>query len=307
MAQPTPSDVHVDAALTDMSIAYVQSETNFIAGQVFPAKPVQFRTNKYHIFTKADWFRDDAVVKRAPNAGAPRAGFRLSTDSYECEPWWSAVPLDQAAMQIVTQRMMIKREALFATEYMATGKWGTDVTGATDFTRWDDASSDPEKDVQTGKRTVLVNTGLEPNSLTVAYDVHIALKRLPLIKDRFKYTSSESITDGMLAAFFEVDNYRIAKSVYATETEAATETFVGAFAIGKHALLTHDNGSPSLMQPTAAANFVWSGLTGVNDLGIRIDQFYDDDTKTDVVRGEFAFDMKITGSDLGYFFATAVA
>jgi len=80
-----------------------------------------------------------------------------------------------------------------------------------------------------------------------------------------------------------------------------------AFAIGKHAVLTYSEGSPSIMMPAAATIFSWAGLTGMNDAGVRIDQYYDKETKTDVVRGEFAFDMKVTGSDLGYRFKTAVA
>lgn len=319
MAQPTHSDVHVDAALTDMSIAYIQAAENFVAGRVFASKPVQHRTDKYHVFSKNDWNRDDAVVKRSQGQKAPRSGFTLSTDSYDADAWWTAVPmseltranadpavpLDQAAMRLVTQRMLIRRERQFVTDYIALSKWGTDVVGGTDFTRWDDAASDPEKDILTAKEVVLKNTGMMPNRLVLPFQAHNALKRHPLIKDRTKYTSSESITEAVLARFFEVDDYIVAKSSYATNAEGATAAY--DFAFPKSALLFYFNGDPSIMTPTAATNFVWSGLTGLNDLGVRIDQFYDPDAKEDVVRGEFAFDMKITGSDLGYFFSGCVS
>ena len=316
MAQPTPGDVHIDAALTDMSIAYMQSESNYIAGRVFPSKPVDKQTNKFHIFTKNDWFRDDSVKKRTDGTGAPRMGWGMSNDTYDCTPWWTSVPLselvranadpavpvDQAAMRLVTQRMMIKRDRLFATAFMGTGIWGTDLT-PTDL--WDDYGSDPEADVATGKRTVLTNTGLEPNKLIVSYTVHQALKRHPVIKDRYKFTSSESITPELLARFFEVESYEVIKSVYATNVEGGTAAM--SFTVGKHAMLVYDSGPASIMEPSAVTQFVWSGLTGANDLGIRIDQYYDPETKEDVVRGEFAFDMKVTGSDLGYFFNGAVS
>lgn len=320
MAQPTPSDVHIDTALTDMSIAYIQAQTNYVAGMVFPAKPVEHQTNKYHIFTTTDWFRDDAVVRRAPGQGAPRAGFTLSNDSYSCVPWWTACPLselvrsnadpavslDEACMRIVTQRMLIRRERLFATAFMDTDSvWDTDLTGSTGFTQWDDSSSDPEKDIQTGKKAVLLATGFEPRKLTVAYNVHMALKRHPLVKDRFKYTSAASITNEMLAAFFELDQYNVTKAVYDTAVEGGSASM--AMAVGNHAILTGGEDSPDLMTPVAATNFVWSGLTSQNDLGVRIDQFYDPDRKEDVVRGEFAFDMKVTGAVLGYRYKNAVS
>lgn len=317
--QPTPSDVHVDAALTDFSLAIIQDDMNFQAGRA-PVKPVNHKTDKYHIFTPADWLRDDAVKKRAPGQGAPRSGFTLSNTTYDATAWWTAVPLsemvmanqdpsiaaDRAATMLVTHRMLIRRERLYAVGFLNTDSvWGTDVTGATDFTRWDDAASDPEKDIATGKRTVLVNTGREPNVLEVSYDVHIALKRHPMIKDRIKHTSSESITAAIIARFFEVDEYRVYRAIYDTAAEGATQST--SFIMGKHAVLTYQDGSPSIMSPTANAAFVWTGLTGLNDLGVRIDQFYDDDKKEDVVRGEFAFDLKVTGSSLGYRFKSAVS
>ncbi len=320
MAQPTAGDVHVDAALTDFSLAIIQEQDNFQAGEA-PVVPVSHKTDKYHIFTPGDWLRDDAVRKRAEGQGAPRSGFTVSNTTYDCDPWWTevpiselvaanvdpSIPLDEAGTALVTHRMLIRRERLYATAFLNTDSvWGTDVTGSTNFTQWDDAASDPEKDIATGKRTVLVNTGYEPNVLEVNYDVHIALKRHPMIKDRIKHTSSESITAAIIARFFEVDAYRVYKAIYNTAAEGATVST--SFAMGKHAVLTYQNrGGPAVMSPSANVIFSWSGLTGMNDAGVRIDQYYDPKPKEDVIRGEFAFDMKITGSALGYRFKSAVA
>ncbi len=54
MSQPTQSQVHIDAALSDFSIAYIQDAKNLIAGQVFPTKPVQHQSDKYFVFNKDD-------------------------------------------------------------------------------------------------------------------------------------------------------------------------------------------------------------------------------------------------------------
>lgn len=318
MAQPTPSSVHVDAALTDFSIAYMQDEGNFVADKVFAAKPVIHQSDKFYILDKDDFRRDDAVVKRAPGAAAPRSGFTLSTDSYSAESWWTSVPLsdlvvrnsdpglalDEAATKMVTQRMLIRRERQFMTDFFGTGIWGTDVVGGTDFTVWSDYASDPEKDIDTGQEAILKATGQEASGLLVSYSVHKALKRHPIVKDKYKYTSSESITADMIARALELDRYLVAKASYNSNAEGASE--VTAFAAGNNALLFHVNDSPSLMEPCAGAIFNWSGLTGNNDLGVAIDQYYDQNTKEDIVRGEFAFDMKVTGSGLGYFFSGAI-
>jgi hypothetical protein len=317
--EPTPGDVHVDAALTDFSLAIIQDDMNFQAGRA-PVKPVLKQTDYYHIFTPGDFMRDDAVVRRAPGEAAPRSGFTLSNTTYNAIPWWTAVPLseltaanqdpsiplDEAATKLLTHRMLIRRERLYATAFLNTdGAWTTDVTGGTDFTQWDDAASDPEKNISDGKASVLLATGYEPNVLEVSFNVHQALKRHPMIKDRYKYTSPDSITAEMIARFFELQEYRVYKAVYNTALEGAAQS--NAFVTGKHAVLTYQDGDPSIMSASANAAFVWSGLTGMNDLGIRIDSYYDDDKKEDVVRGEFAFDMKITGADLGYRFKSAVS
>ena len=322
MAQPTSSDVHADTALTDFSIAYIMDQKSFIGGDAIPSFPVDHKSDLYFVFNKDDWMRDDAVRVRAEDEEAPMSGFTLSKQSYNATPWWTAVPLsqlvtanadpslplDKAATQLVTQRMMIRRERLFATNFMAPNLWGTTVNGTagagTDYTSWDDYASDPEKNMDDAKNYMVKTTGFEGNVLTVAYSVHQALKRHPIIKDRIKHTSSESITAEIIAKFFELDEYHVSKSSYSTGKEGAT-TKVQSFAIGPHALLTYKEGAPTLMSPTAATIFAWAGLTGLNNAGVRIDQYYDEKKKQDVIRGEFAFAMVITGADLGYFFQNA--
>jgi hypothetical protein len=323
MAQPTSSDVHADAALTDFSIAYIQDNQNFIGGNAIPSFPVEHKSDLYFVFNKDDWMRDDAVKVRAENEEAPMSGFTLSKGSYNATPWWTAVPLsqmvaanadpglplDKAAAQLVTQRMLIRRERLFATGFMnSSSGWNNTWTGSagagSNFTSWDDYASDPEKNIDDAKNTLVRTTGFEGNILTVGYSVHQALKRHPIIKDRIKHTSAESITAEIIATFFELEEYHVSKAAYSTTNEGASSP-TQAFAVPSNALLTYKEGAPTLMSPTAATIFAWSGLTGLNNAGVRIDQYYDEKKKQDVVRGEFAFAMVITGADLGFLFVSA--
>jgi len=45
--QPTSSGVHVDAVLTNISVAYIQNAMNFIAGRIFPTVPVTKQSDGY--------------------------------------------------------------------------------------------------------------------------------------------------------------------------------------------------------------------------------------------------------------------
>jgi hypothetical protein len=60
MPQPTQNQVHVDAILTNISVAYFQQNQNFIATRVFPVVPVSKQSDKFFTYTKNDWFRDEA-------------------------------------------------------------------------------------------------------------------------------------------------------------------------------------------------------------------------------------------------------
>ena len=60
MGQPTRSSVHVDAVLTNISIAYIQDRSKYIATKVFPIIPVDKLSDVYFSYTKNDWFRDEA-------------------------------------------------------------------------------------------------------------------------------------------------------------------------------------------------------------------------------------------------------
>src|SRR4051812_7942262 len=80
-AQPTPSDVHVNAPLTNISVAYIQDQSLFVADRIFPVVPVQNQSNLYYIFNKEDFLRDEAKP-RAPSTESAGGGFNLTTASY---------------------------------------------------------------------------------------------------------------------------------------------------------------------------------------------------------------------------------
>ena len=319
MPQPSPSDVHNDAPLTNMSIAFQQKAENFVAGRVFPMVPVDKQSDIFYSWDRNNFYQDQ-MQKRAPATESAGGGVELTTDSYRCDVWAlhkdiddqtranadTVISPDRTATLYLSQNALIRKDKQWAADFFGTGVWTTDKTGGTDFTQWDDAASDPEKDVADGQQLMLQTTGYEPNVLVVSDPVHRALKRHPMIKDRFKYTSAESITAEMLARFFEIGKYVIARGVNATNAEgAATDTY--DFIMGKHALLAHSAPAPGIEIPSAGYNFVWSGLTGMNNLGTVMSSFRMQKIKSDRIEIEMAFDMKKIAADLGYFFEDAVA
>ena len=316
MAQPTQSAVHVDAVLSNISVAYVQAQTNFIAGSVFPMVPVEKQTDKYFTYTKNDWFRDE--MQRRPDATeSAGSGYGLSTATYSCDVWAlhkdigdqtranadSPLNLDRDATQFLTQRGLLKKEIQWVTDYFATSVWDTDVVGGTDFTVWSNyASSDPIEDIETGKATILTNTGFMPNTMVLGYNTFRRLKHHPDIVDRIKYTSAQNITAQMLASLFELDNIYVAKAVKATNNEGETAAY--GLTHGSHAWLGYVNPTPGLLAPSAGYTFVWRGLSGMD---MTMNRYRIDLAKADRIEIEMAWDNKVVATDLGYFFSGAVA
>ncbi len=318
-AKPTVNDVHVNRPLTNIATAYLQSETNFITNRVFPIVPVDNKSDVFFALDKDD-FRRDNLVQRQPATESAGGGYRLSSnDTYNClvYAWHIDIPnqlraaadvplnLDLNAIQFIMQTIMIGKERKWVADFFKTGVWDTDAVGATDFTQWDQADSDPEADVQAGKESVLQRTGNMPNTLVVDFKTHNALKRHPLIQERFKYTSNQSVTEEMIAKFFELDRYLVGKASYNSADEEATA--VNAMILGDNALLLYVPESPGILVPTAGYTFVWRGLTGMSDLGVAVSSFNLDKEKALRVEGEFAYDQTAIGTDLGYFFSNTLA
>lgn len=320
MGQPTRSQVHIDSALTNVSTAYQQAADDFIATKVFPIVPVDKPTGKVFTYTKADWFRDEAKV-RADAAESAGSGYGMSTVSYSCDVFAlhkdigeqiratadPQVDLERDAARFLTQRMLLRMEIQWVTDVFATSIWGTDSTPSN---LWSDyTASDPIGDVETGKTAIISVTGARPNTLVLGYQTFVQLKSHPDIIDRIKYSTGvtgRTVNESLLAQMFDVDRVYVARAIKNTGNEGETASY--SFVQGKHALLLHVPDNPGLLQPAAGYTLVWRGVDygmGRNNIGIR----RMDVPLTNAVRVEaqIAFDNKVLGTDLGYFFNGAVA
>lgn len=325
MPQPTISQVHVDAILTNASVAYIQSADNFIASKVFPVVPVDKQSDLYFKYTKEDWFRDDARV-RADGTEAATSGYGLSTDSYYAYVYAvkKAIgdqtmanfdnPLDpmRDGAKFTAQLILNRMENQFVTDFVTTGVWGKDYTGvasspSTDqFIKWSDlANSDPIQDIEAGKAQILSTTGFEANKLVLGYDVYKTLRNHPDIIDRVKYTGNQVPDTAYLAQLFGVDEVLVAKAVKNTATEGQTGSF--SFAFGKAAMLVHAAPNPGLLTPSAGYTFMWRGVSEGLGLTVGTKQYRLEQYASTYIESQVAFANKVVAADLGVYFASAVA
>ena len=325
MPQPTQSQVHVDAILTNISVAYLQRAENFIADKVFPVVPVDKQSDKYFVYDKNDWLRDEAQV-RADGTESVGSGYNITTATYYADVYAihkdigdqtranadAPINVDREAAEFVTHRLLTRREIQFVNDFMTTGKWASDVTGVAaspttgQTIQWSDyTNSDPIEDIEAGKASILSVTGLEANTLVLGYDVFRQLKNHPDLVDRIKYTSSQTITEDMLARMFDIDRVLVSKSIKATNREGATGAY--SFTTGKTALLAHVAPNPGILTPSAGYTFSWTGVSQGMGLTIGTSSFRLESLRATRVEAELAFDNKVVATDLGYFWNTIVA
>lgn len=327
---PTPGDVHVNAVLTNISVAMIQSASAFVADRVFPNIPVKKQSDRYYTYDRGEFNRDEMEeradgaetngggykVDNTPTYYAPVYGFHKDVTDQQRANADSVLQLDTEATTFVTQKALIKREVLWVRKFFAPGIWtigrkgvsGT-PSGATEFKQWNDAASTPIEDVRAGKRAMLESTGFEPNKLVLGKKVYDDLLDHPDIVDRIKYGQTAPgaavSNEQTLAALFEIETIEVMRAIQNTAKEGQTP--VHSFIGGKHALLVYAAKSPGLMTPTAGYTFSWTGLLGSGAQGGRIKSFRMENLAADRVEIEMAFDQKLVSADLGYFFETAVA
>jgi len=320
MSQPTQRDVHVDRALTDLSVAYFQ-EAPPVSDRVFLRVPVPNKTDKYFVWDKADFWRDDAR-KRAPGSDFARIGIRVSTDNFSADQYAlehkipdedvanadAAIALKETATRNLTSRLNMRKDRAFATDFMTTSVWSTDKTGTTDFVKWNDATSDPATDVLAGVETILDALGdMAETMRIVAVCGAIVGRRLrnhPDAIDRIKYTerATPAAVQSAMAAWLGLDELVVVRRRYTTSAEgAATATYAGVF--DDDMLLVAVPRAPGLNTPAAGYTFAWDE-GGKGDM--YVEDYRDENVKSDIVRAVCHFDQKKVAADLGYFFSDCV-
>jgi len=310
MPQPTTTDVHVDAPLTNLSVGFKNDASSFIADQVFPNVPVAKQTDKYFTYTQADFFRTDAQL-RAPGTESAGSGYNLSTATYSCDVLALHKDIDDAtranadapldmnrdAVEFLTQHMLLKREIDWAATFFLAGAWGSNTDSTTKF----DAAS-AITNIQDKIDTVEAGTGYRPNILVCGVTAFRDLKNNSDVLDRIKYTQQGTATEGLLASLLGVDKVLVARAVRNTANEGATASYSRVYETDS-CLLVYSAPSPSLMHPSGGYTFSWSGYSGAQQ-GQRVSRFRMDHLRSDRIEMEMTYDQKVISSALGVFIQT---
>jgi hypothetical protein len=316
MPQPSSSDVHVNVPLTNVSIAWLQDQSNFIADTVFPVVPVNHKSDQYWIYDRFNWFKAKAEL-RAPATESAGDGWTLSRATYVADVYAihkdvddqiransdSAFDMDRDATEFVTRDIALTKDVTWAAKYFTTGVWASDVTPAT---LWDVEPSTPIKDITTEIVNQQRLTSFAPNTLVLTVEVWNVLKNNVDFISRINGGATSStpaiVMPNLLAQVLGIDRVIIAQGVQNIAIEGAAEDM--QFIFGKDALLVYAAPRASLLQPTAGYTFVWTRLTGS---GTQIGRFRMDHLKSDRIEAEATWDQKVVSPEMGTFFSGVIS
>jgi len=319
----TTSEVHVDQALTNVSIAYAQDQNSFVASRIFNSINTSQLSNKYHVFDKDQWLRSEAGL-RATGAPTRGANFTMSTGTFSCQQYGVHMDVDDyvaanadagvdiltSATQYVTEKLLQKRDEVFAAAAFTTSTWTGSTTGGdiTPGTKWSASGGTPIKDIQTQQDAVHAKTGRKPNVLLLGKDVYTALRDSDDILDRVKYSERGIVTTDLMASLFGVDEVIVAGTILNSAAEGATAVYTSPVFTADDALLIYRPQNPGLLTPAAGYMFSFTGVAGADQYeGLRTLRYRMDQNHSERIEALSAFDFKVTGADLGAWFDGAVA
>lgn len=309
---PSTLDVHVDQALSNISIAY--RNENYIADQVFPIVPVKKQSDLYFVFEKSGWFRDEAGP-RGVGARAPRVDYFIKRGGpYAAVEYAAAkgVPdevVDNAdnplapqreATDFVTEKLLLRLEVDVAGKVFTAANWTNSGAPNSGANSWGNDTSDPINDVVgpgNVRETLRQAIGRYPNTLVLGAKVFAALKRHPDLLDRVRYTSpTYGIDTGFLQKVFEVEKILIGTAIYDTAKEGAASTLTDVW--GNSAWFGYVPPNPGLMTPAAGYVFAWRQR--------QVNRYRELEEHQDMIECLMSWATQITSPDSGFLLTSVV-
>ncbi len=316
MPLPTVQSVHVQAALTDLSIAYRQ-ESPAVSDLIFPRVSVTKMSNKYYVWNKGDMWRNEAK-KRAPSADFARVGIRVSTDNYTAIQYAleyliadevranadTGIELESTAAMYLVDQLNLQKDLDFAADFFTTSSgWASGTVS----TAWDTVTTGtPVTNIVAAIATIRRALGGSNQHKIVGLGgvkIRSALLTSDQVRDRTKYVQAGTYQalENSLAGALGLDELIFSEREYNTAKEGRAASYSPVF--DNDFLVVAVPRNPGLSTPSAGYTFAWDE-NGKGDM--YTEMYREENRKSDVLRAVCYYDQKQTGTDLGVFFSNPV-
>ncbi len=306
-AEPTLTDLRpVDPVVSNLSIA-TRNEA-FYWDQLAPVMEVGEKSGTIPIYTSGFWFRRQQGAERAAEAPYLRVGYGTTSTTYDTIEYGFEKLLgdpivagsqfpdnqEQVAADFIANLIQLEMEKLASAEFFVTGKWNSETT-LTSTDQWSDQdASDPVSDINTGRRTIRREVGVNPNLLALGSLAYEQLQEHPLLQDKFKYTTPGPLNESQIAEALGVDEIIVMDSVEETTVQGGAGTRADIWT--DNALLLVRN-QPGLMVRNGGYMVMWNEK---GNIPWSIDTYREEPRRSNVTRGFTHADPKVVSSVHGY-------
>lgn len=319
--------------LTNLSMAYFQQASRYVAKAIFPICPVQLSSARFYKFSKADLLRDN--VSRKPQFGkVTPAQMGQMDESYSCVVDQIIVGIDQIAnlnyqrtnapgvadprrakVKFIAEQMLLHQDIVFAENFFKSGIWKNEWTGGDQYIKADkkfikftDANGDPIVFFDDLCTEIEQSTGRRPNRLGLGKETFNALKAHPAVLERVKFGGSSAnpatVNEKVLAELFGIEKVVVLSSIYNAAPMGAEED-MNFICDPKAAILAYATNTPAIDEPSAGYIFTWDML-GNGQYMPTLQWDGEDGTHSEFIEGLFSADMKKTADDLAIFLKDCV-
>ena len=236
----------VDKVLT--RVAYGFRQSGFVGDLIFPLAPVTKREGTIMTFGDEEFFLHE--MSRTPGGQIQEISTEYGSTRYKLKQDAIAekipmenieeasdlpVNLTTRATTLVMRRLALRLEvdrmalAGNVANYNATNR--SILAGAS---QWSDPTSNPEAAIDAGFEAIQDGSGMAPNVGVISLKAFNALKRHPLVRDKFKYVDADSITTAMVAKAFNLARLEISMAKYKLPSNPAVKipVFANSFWMG---------------------------------------------------------------------------
>lgn len=311
-AGATGRDLHIDAALTNLTIGY--RPQNLIADLIYPKVPVGKQNDMYYTWRQSDWFRI-ANAERSRLSAAKRVNFSVSSDAFFCREYALAqeiaaedlanadasLQLRESAANFCVDLLALAWEDRLATALTNTTNVGSNVNLTNAWSN--PTASTPIDDIFTGVEAIRTGTGYDANLLIFSGLAWNNFRKHPDVID---FVRGKGDTRGggpvavndVAAAFFPNGGGRVllGRGIKNTADEDAPAVYTDIWSTA--CVILHVAQNPGLMVPTHGYTFQWTppGLPGP----MAVDRYSERRTKAEVVEVSHYQDEKVVAPGLGY-------
>ncbi len=309
---PSLNQLHVDEALTQISIAYRNQA--FVAEEVLPVVPVQKKNDVFFKFSKQHFraYKDAyAAGQRAQQieVDLDSRGFYMA-DGHALEDSITDDEREQAdpGAQLEVEKTEKLANIIALNEEIA---FFNNVVSPTVITQnstlsgtaqWSDyVNSDPVNEVLKQRRLVQQQIGDFPNTMLLSQPVMDVLANHPRILDRVKYTANgarNQLDEQDLSRVFKVNRVLVSAGLYQTSNEGEADNL--GYIMGKNALLFYRPARPGIRVPSLGYTFFWAKRSGVlrwRELAL----------ESDYIRVKKYYSQQVIASNAAYLWVNATA